>query len=139
MTQTRGRETSASVLDRAEQTLTRAGKQLGHLAGRTGVRFWQATRALRAEADQMDEPDSTSEQSRVSSAQSSHTNRHALERAEEIVNQMGERVTRATLGGNLSIQRAVARLREDVEDMWVEARETRQEWRDKREHPGGTD
>jgi hypothetical protein len=129
MTQTR--ETSVSALDRAEQTLTRASRQLGHMAGRTGARFWRVTRALRSEADQLD----ALAHSRASSTQPSQTKQHALERAEEIVDQLGERVTRAALGGNLSVQRTVARLREDAEDMWVEAREMQREWRDKREQP----
>ncbi len=136
MTQTRARETDVSATARAEQALTRAGKHLGRLAGQTTLRLRQATQAFHEEADQLDAPTSAQQKSRVAAAQHpkhAQASRLTMERAEALVDQFGQRVAHWTLGSNLSMQRSVARLREEAEDMWVEAREMHKEWQDKRE------
>lgn len=133
MTQTQERETVVPATARAEQTLMRAGKQLGRLAGQTALRFRQAAQALHEEADQLDMPDSERQKPQTSPAQAGQP---TLERAEALVDQFGQRVAAWTLGSNQSLQRTVARLREDVEDMWVEAQAMHKEWQDKRGHMG---
>ena len=46
-----------------------------------------------------------------------------MKRAEELVGKAGEYVKQWTVGGNVQVRRTFSRLKEDMEDMWVEARE----------------
>jgi hypothetical protein len=132
MTQTQEKAADLSATDRAEQTLTRAGKQLGRLAGQATLRLRQASQAFREEADRLDTPTSTQQGSQTSATQHDQASRLTLQRAEVLVGQFGQRISHWALGGNLSMQRTVARLREDAEDMWMEAQEMHKEWREKR-------
>jgi hypothetical protein len=71
MTQTQEKAADLSATDRAEQTLTRAGKQIGRLAGQATLRLRQATQAFREEADQLRGKSPTSRPRRMSRPTSS--------------------------------------------------------------------
>lgn len=133
MTQTQGRKTTSAPVERAEQLLGRAGEQLGLLAGRTAQRLQQVGRTLRAEADQMDASLPGADRHPATREQSGQPSRPATERAEEMVEQFGQRMNHWAQTSNSQMRRALARLREDTEDMWVEAHAVRGEWRGKRE------
>lgn len=131
MTQMKEEETIPAATERAEQIVNRAGERLGKLAGQAVLRFQQTRQALHEEADEMDtpEPASARNESRSSTTQ---TNAPATERAEELVDQFGQRVGHWAIVNNLRARRMLARLREDAEDIWVEARGMRGSWKRKR-------
>lgn len=121
--------------ERAEQILQQTGQRLGLLAQRVRQQWQQARQAVRQEAVRMDVPTParTSQPSGENGAPSTPTRQATTERAEELVDRLGQRLGQwATVNGRYT-KRAVARLREDVEDLWVEAREIRAGWTGKRE------
>lgn len=134
MTQTREREAAPLTTERAEQMLSRAGEQLGRLAGRATLRLRQTAQAFREEADHMDMSKSASEHqsARPRGRRNNRANQVTLEKAEELVDQLRQRVGHWTTTGGLQMRRALARLREDAEDMLVEAQNMRREREDKR-------
>lgn len=124
MTQTQEREATPAA-ERAEQIASRVGERLGQLAGRATLRVQQATHALREGAD-----GSGSHEGRPAHAQGKQAER--TERAEALVDQLGQRVSHWSMASNLRVQKATARLRENAEDLWVEAQEKCREWEGKR-------
>jgi hypothetical protein len=125
MAQTQEREASAGAPERAEELLTRAGAQLGHWAGGALRRLQQTAQAFRDEADRLDLPD---EERQTAQSQTSQEEQPARERAEVVVDRLLQRMSLWTMQGNVAMRRSVARLREDVEDMWVEAQERQRDW-----------
>lgn len=131
MTQEQHENATPAATERAEQILSRAGERLGKLVGRAGQRLQQTAQAFREEADQMDDPGSTSThpRSRASTARKAPANQPTTARAEELVGQLEQRFNRWALVNGAQAKRAIARLREDAEDMWIEAQELRTDWR----------
>jgi len=120
--------------ERAEQIVNRAGERLGRLAGQAVLRFQQTAHTLHTEADDMDALEPTSAQSASPKAPARATQAHppADERAEELVDQLGQRVRHWAIVSDLQARRTLARLREDAEDIWVEAHGVRGSWKQKR-------
>lgn len=114
MTQPHENETALPTAERANET----GERIGMWAGRVVGRMRRAAGALNQEADRMDTPGAEAEQEQETS-----TEHPTMQRAEELVGKAGEYVSHWTLIGNVNLRRAMARLREDMEDMWVEAHE----------------
>ncbi|BCL81550.1 hypothetical protein ccbrp13_40150 [Ktedonobacteria bacterium brp13] len=131
MTQTREKDTILAAAERSEQILTYAGGRLGMLVGRATIRFRQAAQAFREEADHMDMPGLTSTQQagRPASERNADLNRSTMERAEELVG----RIEQWAIVGSSQMKRAIARLQEDAEDMYVEAQDMHDKWKDTRE------
>jgi uncharacterized protein YbjQ (UPF0145 family) len=50
-----------------------------------------------------------------------------MERSEELVDRMNQQLGHYTALAGLQIQKAMARMREEAEDMWAEAQQIRQE------------
>ena len=131
---TRVQEKEPAITERAEQALSQAGERIGRLVGLTGLRIQQAAQSLRAEADRMDEP-AAARRGNGRKARKAPEISPATARAEEIVDRLGQRMSHwATLNG-LQARRTMARLREDAEDIWVEAREMRNGWKGTRAQP----
>jgi len=120
---TQERESGLALIERSEQVASRAGERLGRLAGLTGLRIQQLMHAWRDEADHMDEPTIPR-----GDAPPAGEKQPATARAEEVVDLLGQRVGRWALVNGFQVRRGLARLREDAEDLWVEARETRANW-----------
>jgi hypothetical protein len=114
MTQPHENETASPAMLRAEQVVNEVGERFGMWAGSVMTRMQRAAGALNQEANRMDTPGAKAKQGQDT---------HAMQRAEELVGKAGEYATRWTLTGNMNLRRAMARLREDMEDMWVEAHE----------------
>jgi hypothetical protein len=131
---TRLQEKESPGIERAEQVLSRAGERIGRLVGLAGLRIQQAARSLREEADRMDEPESA-QHGNGKQARKAPENQPATARAEELVDRLGHRMSHWATVNGLQARRTMARLREDAEDMWVEAQEMRNGWRSKREQP----
>jgi hypothetical protein len=124
MTQTQDRGSDRALIERSEQAASRAGERLGRLAGLTGLRIQHLVHTWHDEADRMDEPAAPR-----GAARPTRERQPATARAEEVVDHLGQRVHHWALVNGLQARRALARLREDAEDLWVEARETRALWR----------
>jgi hypothetical protein len=133
MTQTQERVDISTAAERAERIVSRAGERLGMLAGRAAQRFQQTAQAFREKADQADIPASAQQKGSSTHVPSAQTYHQATERAEEMVERFGQRVSHWTQLGNMQARRTLARLREDAEDMWVEAQGMHHEWSGKRE------
>jgi len=120
MTQTQEREATPAA-ERAEQIASRVGERLGQLAGRATLRVQQAASALREGPEGSGAPESKQEK------QTERT-----KRAEDLVDQLGQRVSHWGMMSNVRVQKATARLREDAEDLWAEAQEKYRAWEGKR-------
>ena len=131
MTQPHENETASPAMLRAEQVVNEVGERFGMWAGSVMTRMQRATGALNQEANRMDTPGAEAEQGQDTQTTPSMTQQaakqgqdiHAMQRAEELVGKAGEYATRWTITGNMNLRRAMARLREDMEDMWIEAHE----------------
>jgi hypothetical protein len=97
---------------RAEALLDNVGQRVGLIA-----------------ADHMDQPEASSQEKPgpPKAARTEESGKPTTERAEELVDQWGKRIGHYTALTSLQVQRATARVREEVEDMWAEAQNIRQE------------
>jgi hypothetical protein len=128
MTQTQEKQDTPLTMERAEQMLTRAGGQVGILAGRAMQRFRQTTQAFHEGAGHMDmsasghqvDPDATARKRQL-----------AMKRAETLVDQLEQRVGYWAVLGSLQMTRTLAHVQEEAEDIWVEAQNMRYEWKSK--------
>jgi uncharacterized membrane protein YccC len=127
-------EKEAPGIERAEHALSRAGERIGRLVGQAGLRIQRAARSLREEADRMDEP-ASAQQKNERPARKAPESLPATARAEELVDRLGQRMSHWATVNGLQARRAMARLREDAEDMWVEAQEMRNGWMSKGRQP----
>lgn len=137
MTSTREKADGPSGPQRTEQLLTQAGERFGTLIGRTIVGFRQGMQALRSEADQLDVPSSVpaKRSARKPGASDGSDDAPPMERAEELVNQAGQRAGQWMQVNGLRMRRAMAFAREEAEDIWVEAQQMRHEWHSESNHP----
>ncbi len=126
MMPTQEREAPASAPERAEEMLARAGAQLGSWTGSAIRRLQQTARAFREEADRLDLPGEQRQAMKANTPQKEA--QPALERAEVVVDRLLQRMGVWTAQGNVTVRRTVARLREDMEDMWVEAQAVQKDW-----------
>lgn len=139
MTQTPEGEASSSAIERAEKILSRAGEQFGVLVWRSRRRFQQAAQTLHEPVSHQDTPVSASvpPKERITTAHHLQENHPASERAEELVDQFGQHASHWVIENSLRARRTLARLREDAEDVFVEAQEMHNEW--KGQHTQGED
>jgi hypothetical protein len=129
MSQTPGEASKQPATVRAEALLDNVGQRLGLFAALTAQRIQHATASIREEADRLDQPNTSSEEKPASPAlaQTEESGKQTKERAEELVDQLGQRIGHFAALSGLQIQRVAARAREEVEDMWAEAQNIRQE------------
>jgi hypothetical protein len=122
-----------SATARAEEIIDRTGQRLSLLALLTRQRLQEGIASIRSEADRMDQPGpgkgarakTITQQQPARSALPVVSAQAEIARAEEMVSKWGERIGLAASLTNLQIQRIVARMREEAEDMWVEAQDIR--------------
>lgn len=122
MTSTREKADGPSGPERTEQILTQAGERFGTLIGRTIVGFRRGMQALRAESAPAKRP------ARKTGSRKDQANSPTMERAEDLVDQATRRAGQWMEVNGLRMRRAMAFAREEVEDMWVEAQQTRRDW-----------
>lgn len=129
MSQMPGESPKQPATVRAEALLDNLGQRLGLFAAVTAQRIQHATASIREEADRLDQPNTSPEEKPASPAlaQAQESGEQATERAEELVDQLVQRIGHFTALTGLQIQRVAARAREEVEDMWAEAQNIRQE------------
>lgn len=126
MSQTPGEDSKQPATVRAEELLDNVGQRLGLFAALTAQRIQHAATYVRQEADRLDQP-KTSPGEKPAIARSEESSKPPKERAEELVDQFGQRFGHFAALTGLQIQRVTARAREEVEDMWAEAQNIRQE------------
>lgn len=122
----------ATTAERAEQALDTIGYQLGFLAGKAGQRFEQAVSTARASA-QLQAPDAGEEAHNGSPSllPPEEATQQAFARAEELMQLAEQRLRRWSALLSYQSQHLVARMREDLEDVWAEA----QHLRNTKQHP----
>lgn len=101
-----------SAFEKTDQLVNAAGARIGKWAGRVVRRMQSTARSLSQEAH-------------VDTAGVTHrkplAERPTVQRAEALVNHLGQSATRWTQEGSMRLRRGIAHVREDMEDMWVEA------------------
>lgn len=110
-------ETPPTRYERTEQVVNEIGSRIGLWAGRVVGRMQRAAGTLNQEADRMDTPGAEAQ------PHDQPAEHPTMKRAEELVGKAGEYARHWTIDGNIRMRRALARLREDIEDMWAEAHE----------------
>jgi hypothetical protein len=129
-------ESDQAATIRAEKILERTGQQIGFFIGQTGQRIRQTANSAREQAghlDQLKQARTGKETPPTSASKKGGVESIATARAEETVDRMGEQLGHYTAQANFLLQRTVARVREEAEDMWSEAQNIHQQSR--RTHP----
>lgn len=129
MSQTPGEASKQPATVRAEALLDNLGQRINLLAALTAQRIQNAAASIREEADQLDQPDTSPEQKpgKPLPARTEDSGKPTKEKAEELVDQLEQRIGHFAALTIFQVQRATARAREEVEDMWAEAQNIRQE------------
>ncbi len=126
MSQTHEKKQPAVV--RAEEAIDRAGRGIGLFAGLTVQRIQSAATSLQKRADGMVQPKTEEEKpSQPAMPQTEEPAKLARERAEKLVDAMGQRLGLLAAFASFQIQKAAARVREEAEDVWAEAQTIRHE------------
>ncbi len=127
MSQTQRDKPTQPATVQAEELFDRMGQRLGYFTALATQRLQRATTSLREQADRLDQPEPTPEAQSNGPAvtRTEEARRQATAKAEEMVDRMGQRISQYTDLAGLQIMRAVARAREEAEDMWVEAQNKR--------------
>ncbi len=116
--------------EKVEEPLDRTGRRIGLFAGQVTQRIRGITTSLRKRAGrgaaQVGQPETVQE-----AAQAEKPGQSATEKAEALVDRVGERVGLLAAVAGLQVMRTTALLREGVEDMWAEAQNIRLQRRGK--------
>jgi hypothetical protein len=127
MSQTDEKRPGESATARAEAKMENMGRQIGLFAASVGQRVQQTAQYIRQEAERMDQPE-TEPGKRATPpgiAHAEESGKQAVQRAEESVDQLGKRISSASVFISLQAQRAAARVREEAEDFWADAQNIR--------------
>lgn len=119
---------AATTTERAEQALDTIGYQLGFLAGKASQRFEYAVSAARTSASAQPQTPNTGEEAHKeppSLLPSEEATQQAFSRAEEFVQIAEQHLGQWSALLSSKSQRLVARMREDLEDVWAEAQHLR--------------
>jgi hypothetical protein len=123
MSHTNEHNSGQTAPERAEQTLDNIGHHLGLWAGTATYRIEQIMNNVRFSAPF--QTSDTQQESERSLQSSGETAQPAFDRAEEFVQRAEQNMGRWTARLSQQSQRMVARMREDLEDMWAEAQHMR--------------
>ena len=123
MSQTQEKNSARPATARAEELMDRMGRGFGAFVASTGQRIQSTTTNLREKADQRTQSETTREEkpSQPAPKQAGESNPQTMEKADELVGQVEQRIGRFTSWISLHVQKAIARTREEAEDMWAEA------------------
>jgi len=101
---------------RVEERLDDLGQRIGFFAGRARLRIQDIGKTLGLLAGQ---------EGQLTTAGPQEPGQPTTERAEELVNRMGQRINRLSNLANQNVIKATAYVREEAEDVWVEAQSIR--------------
>jgi len=124
MSHTNEHNSGQTAPEHAEQTLDNIGHHLGLLAGTASHRIEQIVNNIRFSAPF--QTSSIQQEAEHPPQPSGETAQPAFDRAEELVQRAEQNMGRWTARLSQQSQRTVARMREDLEDMWAEAQHLRQ-------------
>lgn len=129
MSQDSGEKSGQPATARAEELLDSMGRRFGLYAALAGQRIQNAAASIREEADRMDLPETApgEKPSQPKAARAEEQAKLTMERSEEMVDRMAQRLSHYTSLVGLQILKATARMREEAEDMWAEAQDIHQE------------
>lgn len=129
MSQTQEQAPKQPATVRAEAMLDNLGQRLGLFAALTAQRIQNTAASIREGADRLDQPNMSPGEKAESPmlARTEESGKQTTVKAEELVDQFGQRIGHFVALTSLQIQRATARAREEAEDMWAEAQNIRQE------------
>lgn len=125
--QQHGEQQSHPAVEHPNALVNRMAHSIGFYAAHTYQRIQSITHTAREKADRLDQlktgqPES-SEQSVQPSEQATIQAKEAVtRRAEEMVDSLTQRLSSLTATVKFNFQRTAARVREDAEDIWAEAR-----------------
>jgi hypothetical protein len=111
------------------QNVTTAVKNKADSMGMEPSRLWSARQASQEEASRTEEQRAQTSHTQANSAPNSSPidGSSTMERAEAIVDRMGLRLGEWSSQASVQIQKVAARVREDAEDIWVEAQAMRKQ------------
>ena len=127
MSQTQNDTPTQTATERAEELFNRMGQRFGYLTALATQRIQRIATSIQEEANRMDEPQSglDNHSNASTSERAGEAYQQATAKAEQLVDQLGQRISQYSSTVGLQIQRAVARAREEAEDMWAEAQNLR--------------
>lgn len=120
-------KSNQAAVARSEELWNSLGQRFGLFTDLVSQRMQNAASSIREEADRIDQPQTIPvEKSSVPmAARTEASGQPVTQQAEQMVDQMGQRVSHFTATTSLEVQKATARLREEAEDMWAEAQNIR--------------
>ena len=123
MSQTHKNNSTQSPTERAEELFNGMGQRFGYFTALAAQRLQKVATTIREEADRLDEPQSDSDESSNGSpaGRAGEAYQQATVKAGQLVDQWGQRISHYTAIAGLQVRRAVARAREEAEDIWAEA------------------
>ena len=133
MSQAQEEKSARPATERAEELIDRVGRGLGLFVASTGQSIQSAATNVREKADLRSQPKTTQGEkpSQPGPMQAGESSRVAMEKADELVGQLEQRIGHFTSLISLQVQRAAAFMREEAEDMWAEAQSIRHQNRRK--------
>ena len=135
MSQTQEEKSARPATARAEELIDRMGRGFGVFVASTGQRIQSTTTTLREKADQRNQPKTTQgekpSQPAPAPIQAGESSRLAMEKADELVGRLEQRIGHFTTLISFQVQKATALIREEAEDMWAEAQSIRHQNRRK--------
>jgi len=108
---------SATAVERAEELISRVEQRIGALPALIGQRAQQATTRISEQV----KPSGTNQEG----SQAAEPNQPAMEKADQMVDDMGQRMGLIATIVSLQTRKITARVREDAEDMWAEIQQIR--------------
>jgi hypothetical protein len=138
MSQVQDQNKSQSTINQAELVLNQFGQRIGFFTGLATHNIQKVATSLGEEAKRQSgrvnqqntvQPESSANQTsgRQAQVESQEANKQAVQKAEKVVDNMGQRMTNWVFLASLQFQRATVRVREEAEDMWAEAQYIRQQ------------
>ena len=120
-----GARSGKSAVTRAEERLDSFGQRIGLFVGRARLRIQDTgkTLGLAQEGQLKEEPGAKPEQPTMAGPE--EAGQPTTEKAEELVNRMGQRINHLSNLASQSVIKATAYVREEAEDVWVEAQSIR--------------
>src|SRR5947209_3926890 len=121
MSQSQGDQSTQPATVRAEELFDRMGQRIGYFTALATQRIQTAATSIRGKAERLDQPQTIpgAKSNGTAVAPTEETGRPATEKAEEMVDRVGQGISHYTTLAGLQIQRAAARVREEAEDMWA--------------------
>lgn len=132
MSQTQGGSDKPPVA-RADELLNNLGRRIGLFAGLAGQRIQGTAVNIREQTRRMGQPEAaagekSSQPARTRTEESAQPETEkATAKAEELVEGMAQRFGHFAAIAGLQIQKTAARVREEAEDIWAEAKNIRNE------------